>query len=305
MGQSPDSRPLGPQASEALRRYASLLVEHERVRRLAGGRRTVARREGPSRCRVSAPVRPELRALACFSDLGRASQPLVAFCARLPEGEGAPDWVPTRGYLAALASALELAGDAVLRARLDPPWGAGDPRAPRTTEAFEALARRLRDLDGLVDRPGSLASALDRLELPRARAGSEAAGVALDAATFVVSFGDTSVAVPEGPERDLLRALLSARRKGQVVPLDDRGRYWKTAVDCLRRRIQRATGRALLPCLVLSARRPVGGYCLNPSVRVTGAAEAGLVYMPTDGLERRASGPLRRRGRRPRDDEDD
>lgn len=308
MGQAIGGGALGHPASEALRCYAKLVVEHERVRRLGDAPKRRGPGGGPSRCRPSPIVLPELRRLAFLSDLGRASRPLVEFCGRHPEGEEPLEWVATRGYLAALASALELAGDAILRARLDPPWGAGNPRAPQTAEAFDAVARRLRDLDGAIDRPGSLASAMDRAVLPmpspdRRRAEPKGGEVVLDAATFVVDFGDARAAIPEGKERDLLRALMKARDRDRIVPPEEPGAYWKGVVDNLRRRLNREAGRGLLSRLVLPARGGIGGYRLSPNVRIIGTAEVGLRFVPPESLDALASRPPSRR--HPRADDDD
>ena len=292
---------IGRQASEALRTYAALLVEHERVRRLASGgappgpRKPGARRGGASHVEPGPAALGELRRLALLSNLGRASRPLVEFCGGHPEGDDPMEGVAAQGYLAALASGLDLAGDAVLRARLDPPWGRGNPRAPQTAEAFDAIARRLRDLDGEIDRPGSLAAVLDRDFPPMPALGQEARGVVLDAAAFIVSFAEARVAVPEGQERDFLRALVVAHCEGRVVPFEEPGHVWRTASDNLRRRIHGETGRRLYSRLVLSARGPTGGYRLNPNVRIIGVAETGLHFLPPDALDAASSGRRRRR----------
>jgi len=280
--------------AQALRLYARLLMEHERVRRLAA--------RSTRRCRPRKAALTALREMAFFHGCGRRALPLREFCSRHPEADGDPATVPADAYRAALAAALQLAGDPIVRHGGQPPWGAGSPRAPQSTEAFEAIARRLRDLDSDADEHGSLADILDAdlpPEPPEERAGRP---VVLDAAIFVLDFEGTRVAVPEGGERDFLRTLLEASRTGEVTPVSDHGRYWKTAVDTLRRRIRRATGRNLLGRVVLSARGPVGGYRLNPNVRVVGAAEAGLTFLPSEELDALDPRRPRRPSRPPRDD---
>ena len=275
---------------EALRLYARLLVEHQRVRRLHRGAPPGAAARG----RPGAAAWRPLHDVAFFQATGRRAAPLREFCARFPDSEVVPESVPSRAYLAALAVAVELAGDGVVQHGGEPPWGAGEPRAPESPEAFDAICRELRDRDSDAAELGSLAAILDAADLPPAA--PPRTRVVFDAGEYVLTIGGVAIALPEGQERDLLRALVTASRLGQVMPLEDHGRVWKGAVDRLRKRIQKATGRPWLREVVLSARRPVCGYRLNPNVTVRYASEPGLHFVgDLDDLARRADGRARRR----------
>ena len=285
-------------AAEALRLYARLLVEHERVRRLHGGPPPTA----ATRCRASPPAWRSLHDLAFFRAAGRRVAPLNAFCSRFPDAAVVPESVPCAAYLEALRTALELAGDAIVQNGGEPPWGAGEPRAPESAEAFEAICRELRDRDADASERGSLAAILDDADLrPEPPA---ALRVIFDAAEYVLVIGGVAIALPEGQERDFLRALVSASKAGQVTPVEEHGRVWKGAVDRLRERIRKVTGRPLLREVVLPAKGRTGGYRLNPNVEVRFASEVGLRFLSEealDALAHRVRGRSRRAGRRQED----
>jgi hypothetical protein len=242
--------------------------------------------------------------VAFFLAAGVRSAPLRDFCSRFAdaESESAPERVPCGPYLAALRVALELAGDGVVQHGGEPPWGQGQPRAPESAAAFDAICRNLRDRDAEADQFGSLAAILDSAA-PRAEPPAPPQ-VVFDAADYTLAIGETALSVPEGQERDFLRALVAASKLGRVTPVEEHGRVWKGAVDRLRKRIRRATGRSLLGAVVLTARGRTGGYRLNPTVESRGASEVGLRFLSEEALDAIAH-PVRGRGRRPRRDEDD
>ncbi|MBM4041214.1 MAG: hypothetical protein FJ290_22150 [Planctomycetes bacterium] len=283
---------------EALRVYAQLLVEHERVRRLRGG----ASPSAAAACKPSPRAWRPLHDVAFFQAAGERSVPLREFCSRFPRGDAAPGRVPCGPYLAALRVALELAGDGVVQHGGEAPWGKGQPRAPESAEAFDAICRNLRDRDADADEFGSLAAILDSVApRPAAPAGPR---VVLDAAEYTLVIGETAMSVPEGQERDFLRALVTASKLGRVTPVEEHGRVWKGAVDRLRKRIRRATGRPLLGAVVLTARGRTGGYRLNPNVEIRAASEVGVSFLPEEALDALAH-PVRGRSRSGRRDEDD
>jgi hypothetical protein len=282
------------QEAEALRLYARLLVEHERVRRRYGGSAPTS----ASKCRPAAAAWSPLREVAMFQAAGRRAAALAEFCGRFPKGEEAPARVPAADYLAALRLAVELAGDGVVRSGGEPPWGKGRPRAPESAEAFDALCRELRDRD---TGGGSLAGILDAADLPPAAPAGPR--VLFDAAEYVLVIGETAIALPEGQERDFFRALVTASKVGRVTPVEAHGKVWKGAVDCLRRRIRKATGRSCLGLVVVSARRPVCGYRLHPNVELRYASEVGLRFRSSETLERLAARTDRRRAGSRRDED--
>lgn len=237
--------------------------------------------------------------MAFFQATGSHPAPLRRFCARFPDADVVPQAVPREPYLAALRVAVELAADGVVQQGGEALWGAGQPRAPESAEAFEALCRRLRDRDADAAELGSLAGILDAASLPEAPA--EPVRVVFHASDYTLAIGGTAVAVPEGQERDFLRELVVSSKLGRVTPVEEHGRVWKGAVDSLRRRIRRATGRALLGQVVITAKGPVGGYRLNPNVEIRGASEPGLRFVPGEALDALAH-PLGRRSR-PEDDD--
>ena len=281
--------------SEGLRLYARLLIEHERVRRLAGS--------GARTCLPHPLAFAAVRHVAFFQGSDRRAAPLHSFCSGYVDRKDAPPSVDVQPYLAALAAGLDLAGDGIVIGGAEPPWGAANPRAPQTVEDFEAVVRRLRDLDGLTDRPGELTAILAADFPPMPPAEPEAVKVVYDAATFVLDFDGIRVPLPEGRERDLLRALLDDARVGRVLPVIEHAHDWKPAVDSLRRRIRRATGQMLLHAVVLSAKGPVGGYRLNPNLQVIGGREAGLAFVDPEHLKTLASPRPHRRPRRDADDD--
>ncbi len=283
---------------EALRAYARLLVEHERVRRLRGG----AAPSAAAACKPSSRAWRPLHDVAFFHAAGERSAPLREFCSRFPRADAAPERVPCGPYLAALRVALELAGDVVVQHGGEPPWGTGQPRAPESAAAFDAICRNLRDRDADAGELGSLAAILDS-----AAPGPEAPApprVVFDAAEYTLVIEGTAVSVPEGQERDFLRALVTGSKLGRVTPVEEHGRVWKGAVDRLRERIRRATGRPLLGAVVLTARGRTGGYRLNPNVEVRAASEVGLSFFSEEVLDALAH-PVRGRRRQARRDEDE
>jgi hypothetical protein len=276
---------------QARRLYARAVVEHERVRR------TKTRSVQPS-----APLWKPLHDLAFFHGMARRREPLTGFCADFPDAQTVPRAVPTAAYRAALRVAVDLAADQLVRRGGGTPWGRGRPRVPGSREDFEALCRALRD----ADPSGAVAHILDEADLRKPPAPARAPRIVFDAAASVLVLGDVTIPLPEGQEYDLLRTLASRRDENRITPLDEPGVRWKNAVDQLRRRIRKATGRNLLGAVVLRATAPVGGYRLAPGVEVTGTRqvhEQRLDFADLDDL-----GPASRRkprGRHLRGEDDD
>jgi len=261
--------------AEALRLYARLLVEHERVRRLRGGKGLRA----AGWCQPAPQVWRPLHEVALFQAMGSQTALLSLFCSRYPDGE-VPARVPCPEYLAALRIAIELAGDAIVQNGGEPPWGTGEARAPESAETFDVICCDLRDRDSDADELGSLAAILDSADLPPVPAAAHR--VVFDAGEYVLAIDGVAIALPEGQERDFFRSLIAASKVGRVMPVEEHGKIWKGAVDRIRKRIQKATGRSLLREVLISAKRPVCGYRLNPNVEIRFASEAGLRFMPTE-----------------------
>jgi hypothetical protein len=174
-----------------------------------------------------------------------------------------------RAYGKALAAALDAVGDVIVESGIAAPWGAGQPRAPRSEEAFEAVCRRLRDGDEAGSGFGSLAVILDSVPLPPvSRAERLTTRVTYDLAHHVLKIGGTRIFLPEGRERDFLRVLVERRDWDELTPPVEHGIVWKNAIDQLRARIRRATGQSLLGEVILAAKGRTGAYRLNPKVRV-------------------------------------
>ncbi len=195
------------------RRYAWLLLERERVRRLADGRSQVEatlwhRRAAPVGRQGAAPEGvcvPDdgppggeaveqkqeavpsahwgvLQQLAIWERVSEETLPglveLRKFVEQHPlgEGEGTTE-VDCSAYLAVLATAMELEADAIAEltreAGLSLPWGEGGWRVPESAEEFESICRLLRDRDPDMER--GCARILSGTELPPARTGPDAA----------------------------------------------------------------------------------------------------------------------------------
>ena len=268
----PGATPRG--LEEARRLYARVVVEHERVRR--AGARPV---------QPSAPLWKPLHDLAFFHGTGRRRAPLAHFCADLPDAEMVPRSVPTAPYRAALRVAVDLAADQLVRQGGGTPWGRGRRRAPESAEAFDALCRALRD----ADESGAVAAILDEREPPAPATAAALPRVVFDVPGKLLTIGDRPIALPEGLEYEFLRTLATRRGSGEVTPTDEHGVVWKTAVDQLRKRIRKATGRNLLRAVVLSATAPVGGYRLAPDVEVVGTRQIGYRTYAPDVLDRLGS----------------
>jgi hypothetical protein len=205
--------------------------------------------------------------------------------------------VPAAAYLGALRAALELAADGIVRNGGEAPWGKRQPRAPRSTEAFEAVCQELRDSDSDADEFGSLAAILDGAEaLPPAAEAGAACRVAFDVPGKVLEVDGWRIALPEGMEYAFLRALVARREAGEVTPGIEGRHNWKNAVDQLRDRIRKATGRGLLGQVVVTAKGPAGGYRLHPGVEVLHDRE--VRWMPLD--EAALEGAGRRTRRKPK-----
>ena len=273
-----------PRAREQARRlYARVLVEYERVRR--SGARSV---------RPNAPLWGPLHDVAFFHASGRRCAPLKDFCARFPDTESVPRWVPGTRYGAALRVGLDLAADKLVRCGGGTPWGRGQSRVPESPEDFAALCGAVRD----SDTSGAVAHILDEAE-PPAETASSGPHVVFDVPARLVVVAGTRIALPEGREYQFLRVLAERRKAGEVTPPDEHGIRWKGAIDQLRRRIRKATGRNLLRGVVLRASAPVGGYRLAPDVEVVGDREVRLLPMSPEAL--RGIGPRSRRKAKCRD----
>ena len=266
---------------EARRLYARAVVEHELVRR--AGARPV---------QPSAPLWRPLHELAMFHGSGRRRAPLAHFCGDFPDAEMVPRSVPTAAYRAALRVAVDLAADMLLRRGGGTPWGRGRRRAPESADAFEALCRALRD----ADETGAVAAILDEIDLRQPTPAPAAPRIVFDAAASVLTIGDVAIPLPEGHEYDLLRTLATRREEGRITPPDEPGVMWKNAVDQLRKRIRKATGRNWLGSIVLRATAPVGGYRLAPDVEVIGTRQVRAQSLDSGHL-----GPASRRKPRGRE----
>jgi len=213
-----------------------------------------------------------------------------------------PERVYCAGYLEALRIAVELAGDAIVQNGGEPPWGTGEARAPESAQAFDAVCRELRDRDADAAEFGSLAAILDAADLPAVPPAAHR--VIFDAGEYVLAIDGVAIALPEGQERDFFRSLVTASKVGRVTPVVEHGRVWKSAVDRLRDRIRRSTGKSLLREVVLPAKGRTGGYRLNPNVEIRFASEVGVRFMSEEALDGIAH-PVRGRSRKARPSEDE
>ena len=269
---------------KARRLYARAVVEHERVRRARTGH-----------VQPSAPLWKPLHDRAFFQGTGRRRAPLVRLCGDFPDEQMVPRAVPRAAYRAAVRVAATLAADELVRQGGGTPWGHGRPRVAGSRDAFEALCRALRD----GDPSGGVAAILDEVDLGEAPPAAGAPRIVFDAAACTLTLGDVTVPLPQGQEYDLLRTLATRREEGRVTPLDEPGVMWKNAVDQLRKRIRKATGKNWLGSVVLRATAPVGGYRLDPDVDVVGTRQVYARRVDLDDLD--DLGPASRRTPRGRD----
>jgi len=273
--------------AQAYRSYATLLVEHERVRRA----RWSAGRDAP--WEPAPPAWNTLRFLASVHDpKRRGARVLGEFFARhAPRDEGAgaakkgsrtrtttrtstieARRVPWMAWREALQAGIDLVADVLVAHGAELPWGRGKPRAPRNRVDFESICRFLRDRDVRDDDLASLAEILDSADiapLPPRRPPPDHR-VTLYRGRQVLSIDGVRMALPMGRELAFLELLAERRQHGEVTPRFEHEIDWKYAVEHLRRRIRRATGQDLLRAVVLSARGSAGGYRLAPGVRVRG-----------------------------------
>ena len=163
----------------------------------------------------------------------------------------------------------DVVADVLVAHKAELPWGRGKRRAPRKREDFDAACRFLRDRD-TDDDLESLSAILDSVELAPLPPQKP---LPVHRVTFfrgrqVLSVDGVRMALPMGRELAFLTLLAERRWRGEVTPRFEHEIDWKNAVDQLRKRIRRATGRSLLRAVVLTALPPVGGYRLTPGVRV-------------------------------------
>jgi len=167
----------------------------------------------------------------------------------------------------ALRAGVELVADVLVSHGADLPWGTGKPRLPRRRAHFERVCRFLRDRDAEAEELGALAAILDAGEAPALPA-RPAHRVTFYRGRQALSVDGVRMALPMGRELLFLQILWERRRRGEVTPRHEHEIDWRTALEQLRRRIRKATGRDLLRAVVLPALPPVGGYRLAPGVRV-------------------------------------
>ena len=178
--------------------------------------------------------------------------------------------VPWGAWREALEAGIELVADVLVAHGAELPWGRGKPRAPRGRDDFEAVCRFLRDRDVKDDDLPSLAEILDSAELaalPPRRPRPDHR-VTFYRGSQALSIDGVRMPLPMGRELLLLELLAERRGRGEVTPRWEHEIDWKRAVDQLRKRIRRATGRNLLRAVILPALPPVGGYRLALAVRV-------------------------------------
>ena len=177
--------------------------------------------------------------------------------------------VPWMAWREALRAGIDVVADVLVAHKAELPWGRGKRRAPRKREDFDAVCRFLRDRDTDEDLE-SLSAILDSVELAPLPPQKP---LPVHRVTFfrgrqVLSVDGVRMALPMGRELAFLTLLAERRWRGEVTPRFEHEIDWKNAVDQLRKRIRRATGRSLLRAVVLTALPPVGGYRLTPGVRV-------------------------------------
>ena len=256
--------------AQAYRGYATLVAEHERLRR----RRWELAPDAGWQPTPSAWT--TLRFLAEVHDPGqRAARALGEFFgqhagrAATSSGQSAIPRFPWQAWRAALRAGIDLVADVLVAHGAALPWGRGKPRVPRKRDDFDAVCRSLRDLSFDDDGP-RLAEILDSVEVPPLPESEPRPDhrVILYRGRQTLSIDGVCMSLPMGRELAFLTILWERRRRGEVTPGVEHEVNWKTAVNQLRDRIRRATGHNLLGAVVLSARGPVGGYRLAPWVRV-------------------------------------
>jgi len=263
--------------AEGYRAYATLVAEHERLRRRRWGLKPDALWE------PSPAAWGTLRFLADVHDPDRRAArvlrgTLEGLGGEVPPGssqsaignrKSAIPHVPWKPWRKALRAGIELVADMLVLHGAALPWGHGKPRVPRKRDDFDAACRFLRDLS-LDDDGPPLAEILDAIEvppLPEAEPPSDHR-VIFYRGRQTLSIDGVCMSLPVGRELAFLTLLWERRRRGEVTPGVEHDVNWKTAVNQLRSRIRRATGHNLLGAVVLSARGPVGGYRLAPWVCV-------------------------------------
>ena len=180
--------------------------------------------------------------------------------------------VPWGAWRKALRAGIDLVADVLVAHDAPLPWRRGAHRVPRRRAEFDIVCRFLRDRDVRDDDLASLAEILESVEippLPPAQPKSDHR-VTFYRSRKVLSIDGVRMALPWGQELAFLALLWERRRLGEVTPRLDHDMDWKGAVDQLRYRIRKATGLNLLHAVVLTARGPTGGYRLAPGVRVRG-----------------------------------
>lgn len=257
-------------AAQAYRAYATLVAEHERLRRRRWGLKPDAAWE-PSPgawhtlCFLAEVHDPSQRA-------ARVLRGTLADLAGPPASGSVQSAIPSLSWKAwrkALRAGISLVADVLVLHGAALPWGRGKPRVPRRRDDFDATCRFLRDLS-LADDGPPLAEILDAVDvppLPEAEPRSDHR-VIFYRGRQALSIDGVCMSLPMGRELAFLTILWERRRTGEVTPVVEHEANWKGAVDQLRARIRRATGRNLLRAVVLPATGPAGGYRLAPGVRV-------------------------------------
>ena len=263
--------------AQGYRAYATLVTEHERLRRQRWGLTPDAQWE------PSPEAWHTLRFLADVHDpKRRAARVLRELLDSLPGPRTTPSSqspianrqsqmprLPWKPWRKALRAGIELVADVLVKHGAALPWGRGKPRVPRKRDDFDAACRFLRDLS-LDDDGEPLAEILDAVEVPPLPEAEPPADhrVTLYRGRQTLSIDGVCMSLPVGRELAFLTLLWERRRRGEVTPALEHDVDWKTAVNQLRNRIRRATGHNLLGAVVLSARGRTGGYRLAPWVRV-------------------------------------
>ena len=288
--------------AEAYRRYAWLVVEHERVRR---GARNVGRR---------APWEPGAGAWVALRFLAGVHEEEtrgVRVLRRFFETHGggaeggaggeaaAMGWrkktekteskrkrgsstrtrtststmkkrVPVGAWRDAVAAGIDLVAGVLLAHRAELPWAGAGRRVPRGRKEFDPVCEFLCDRVPREEGRPSFDEILEAAKLtpmpPRHRRPEHR--VTFYRERHVLSVDGVAMEVPFGRESTFLELLVERREQGKVTPRWEHAIDWKGAVDRLRRRIRKATGQNLLRAVVLPALPPVGGYRLAPGVRV-------------------------------------
>jgi len=256
--------------AQGYRAYATLVTEHERLRR----QRWVLTPD--AEWEPSPDAWGTLRFLADVHDPDRRAARVLRGAL---EGHGgpAPDGsdqsaiprLPWKAWRRALRAGIELVADVLVKHGAALPWGRGKPRVPRKRDDFDAACRFLRDLS-LDDEGTPLAEILDAVEVPPLPEAEPPADhrVILYRGRQTLSIDGVCMSLPVGRELAFLTLLWERRRRGEVTPPFEHEVNWKNTVDQLRARIRRATGSNLLRAVVLPALAPVGGYRLAPGVHV-------------------------------------